>query len=90
MRRVTLTLPDDLLEAADLLARRDGASRSGFIQRVLAGFLERRRRRELAERMAEGYREMAAESSKLSGEFALAEGESLLAQTAGIDDELDW
>jgi metal-responsive CopG/Arc/MetJ family transcriptional regulator len=90
MRRVTLSLPEDLIELTDTLAGQEGTSLSGFIQRVLASFVQARRRRELAVKLAEGYRAMASESSKLAEGFAVAETEALLWQTGVDDDGVDW
>ncbi|MBI4872173.1 MAG: ribbon-helix-helix protein, CopG family [Candidatus Riflebacteria bacterium] len=90
MKRVTLTLPADLLGAVDGLSRSQGTSRSRLFQQVVAGFLEERRKRKLVEDLAEGYRAMASESVKLSEQFARLENEALLAQTGAADDDVEW
>ncbi|MBI3891187.1 MAG: ribbon-helix-helix protein, CopG family [Candidatus Wallbacteria bacterium] len=90
MRRLTLSLPDEVVEEADRLARRSGQTRSGFVGQVLQGHLAQGRKRLLEKQLAEGYREMASESLKLSRVFDAAQEEALRAQDAGADDELEW
>ncbi len=74
MRRVTIFLPQDLVEYADRAAQRAGISRSQVIRQALA---EARARveRHLAE---EGYRFYAAESIEFASTGAGAELKGML------------
>ncbi len=56
--KVTISLPEELLEFADAVAAERGASRSG----VLAELLAEKKRERLHALMAEGYREFAREN----------------------------
>jgi metal-responsive CopG/Arc/MetJ family transcriptional regulator len=57
-RKVTISLPHDLLEFADTIAAETGETRSG----VLADLLAEKQRQQLHALMAEGYREFAKEN----------------------------
>ena len=57
--RTTISLPRDLLEFADVLAKERSTSRSGLI----AGLIREEQQRHLERLMAEGYREMSDENS---------------------------
>ena len=75
--RITISLPKDLADLADRLARERSTSRSGVIARLLENEEEAR----LQALMAEGYREVgeenrreAEESLNLTREVALRDG----------------
>ena len=75
-KKVTISMPHELLAFADRMAEALGLTRSGFI----AETLEKARERELERLAAEGYRFYSDESS----EFAAA-SESAVAEA--MDDE---
>jgi CopG family transcriptional regulator/antitoxin EndoAI len=61
MQRVILTLPEDMLEEVDSLARRHQQNRSQLIRQALHDLLERERQAEFEALLAEGYQAHAAE-----------------------------
>ena len=58
--RITISLPKDLADLADRLARERSTSRSG----VIAGLLENEEEARLQALMAEGYREVGEENRR--------------------------
>jgi len=75
-KKVTISVPEELLAFADRMAKKTGATRSGFISSVLNEVRER----DVERLAAEGYRYYGSEAQKfatLSG-YAVAEA---------IDDE---
>jgi len=75
-KKVTISMPQELLVFADRMADVLGLTRSGFI----AGMLEKARERELERLAAEGYQFFSSEAS----EFAAA---SEAAVAEAMDDE---
>lgn len=90
MKRLSLSLPDDLLEETDKFAKKLRQSRSGFVQSVLAEYLKGQRRRALERRLAQEYQAMERESLAQSRAFAGAEEEALEQHANGAGDGLDW
>jgi metal-responsive CopG/Arc/MetJ family transcriptional regulator len=80
--KVTVSLPRELLDLADRLARERSTTRSGVIADLLA--------REDAARtealMAEGYREMAEEDRRLAEEALPLIAETFMAHTRWDED----
>ena len=67
--KITISLPKELLDVADRLARERATSRSG----VIAELLDKEEEAHIQELMVEGYREMAEENRRLAEEaFPLA------------------
>lgn len=62
--KVTISLPHQLLEFADELAKERSVTRS----EIIADLLYREEKALLHERMAEGYREMAEENLRMAEE----------------------
>ena len=58
--KITISLPQSLLELADRIARERSTTRSGLI----ADLLRREARAHIQELMAEGYREMGEENRR--------------------------
>lgn len=86
MRKITISLPPDLLEFADYMAHQADVSRSQVISKALAEAKARSETR-LAE---EGYRFYAGESVKFAQASALAVAEAVVAympEGAGNDSE---
>jgi metal-responsive CopG/Arc/MetJ family transcriptional regulator len=75
--KVTVSMPQHLLEYADRLARERGISRSGVFCQLLA----REETEELHALMAEGYREMAEENRRLAEEGFPLTAETMLRNT---------
>ncbi len=61
--KVTLSLDEDLVETLDQLSRQSKKPRSRVVQEALRLW----RRKELHQRLAEGYRAMAEEDRKTAG-----------------------
>ena len=78
-RKVTISLPGELVSYADSLAREGGSTRSA----VISDLLEERRKRERDELARHGYRFYAAEAE----EFVAA---SRAAVAEAIDDRSSW
>ena len=76
--KVTISLPDELVDFADKLAAEARRPRS----QIIAALIEERRSRELRERLAEGYRYYAEENRRFA--------EAALPLAAEIWDEYDW
>ncbi len=60
--KLTLSLDEDLVETLDKISRQSKKSRSRVVQEALRAW----RRKELQEKLAEGYREMADEDREMS------------------------
>jgi metal-responsive CopG/Arc/MetJ family transcriptional regulator len=75
--KVTISLPKDLLELADRLARERATTRSA----VIAGLLEKEEKARIQALMEEGYREMAEENHRLAEEAFPLASESLKRDT---------
>jgi len=72
-RRITISLPEELIVFADAKATETGTSRSGVISESLA----QRLRRERDELAREGYRFFAEESEEFAESSAAAVAEAL-------------
>lgn len=59
VKRIMISLPDSLLAEVDGFIRRNHLNRSEFIREAVRRYMEEHRRRELRQRMKEGYLEMA-------------------------------
>lgn len=80
MERVMLTMPADLLQAVDLMARQMGQKRSQVVRQVLQEWLERQRQREFEALLAEGYQATAQQVAVTASEFSLLQS----AATEGV------
>lgn len=81
MRKITISLPENLVDFADRMARQGDTSRSRVISRALAE-AQARAEQQLAE---EGYRFYAGESIESAQATAQAVAESTMSVTAGED-----
>jgi metal-responsive CopG/Arc/MetJ family transcriptional regulator len=75
-RRVMFTAPSSLLERVDETVTRLETTRSSLIREALEQYLAEQRRRDLVERLEEGYRDRARESLEFADEFRTAEREA--------------
>lgn len=73
-KKLTITLPEDLIATLDGIGRRQNTSRSGAI----AHLLRRARQAEIEALMAEGYRAMAEENREDAELFFPAQSEVVL------------
>ncbi|MGH9322466.1 MAG: ribbon-helix-helix protein, CopG family [Vicinamibacteria bacterium] len=63
--KIAITIPEDVLEAVDEVARGRGESRSGFISRVLRSAVKARSDRELTRRLDEIFADPAVAAEQL-------------------------
>ncbi|MCH8185390.1 MAG: CopG family transcriptional regulator [Chloroflexi bacterium] len=75
--KVTISLPQHLLDLADRLARERKTTRSA----VICELLEKEERARVQALMAEGYQEMAEENRRLAEEAFPPAGETVLRDT---------
>jgi len=68
LKRIMITVPTSLLREVDGVVAVEKGSRSEFIREALNRFLEERKRRELRDRMKNGYLEMAKINLELAEE----------------------
>jgi CopG family transcriptional regulator/antitoxin EndoAI len=76
MERIIVTLPRELLNEIDAAAVRLERKRSRLIRDALVEWLELRRKEEFEALLAEGYLEMAKQSTELVRDFAAAAAEA--------------
>lgn len=90
-RKISVTLPDSLIEEADMFARTSRQTRSQFIALAMKQYLCEKRRIELKDKMKKGYLEMAeinldiAEKSFASDESAYKVYEDFLSESDDSD-----
>ena len=77
MEHLNITFPEDLREALDRQAEREGTKRSTLIQKAVVVYLKLKRKNQLNQLLREGYQEMAGESKELAEEFKHMDRESL-------------
>jgi metal-responsive CopG/Arc/MetJ family transcriptional regulator len=70
---ISVTLPDDLLEASDRYAKALGMSRAEYIRRAIERMNRDTHARLRAERLAEISKKVRAESLRVNEEFAAVE-----------------
>ncbi len=78
LKRVMVSLPASLLAEVDGFIQQEKGNRSQFIREAMRLYLEDLRRRELRERMRQGYREMAGLNLFLANEDMNGEVQELL------------
>ena len=83
MERVMLTLPAELLEAVDTMARHQGKKRSEVVRQALRELLERQRQQEFEAALAEGYQALAEQ-------VATSVRDSLPLQAAAVEGVWRW
>ena len=74
--KTAISIPDDLFQAADELAKELGVARSKLYATAVAEYLDRRRDARITELLDEVYRE---QSSQLAPELRRMQGRSLAA-----------
>ncbi len=75
--KITISLPKDLVDVADKLAKDQATTRSGLIARLL----EEAERERIEALMEEGYKEMAEENRKFAEEAFPTASETILKYT---------
>jgi len=90
-RKISLSLPELLIDEIDMLAKSDGQTRSKLIALAIKHYVRERRRIELKSQMRKGYLEMSninldiASESLLSDESALNIYEEFLSESEESD-----
>lgn len=58
-RRITVSLPDSLLEQVDVMVPMEYNNRSDFVVEAMKAFINEKKKLEIIEKLKEGYREMS-------------------------------
>jgi CopG family transcriptional regulator/antitoxin EndoAI len=77
LKRIMISVPDNLLEEFDGLVDLEKKNRSEFIREAMKFYLAHRRRRVIYEQMKKGYQEMARINLAIARESFGAENEAL-------------
>lgn len=75
VKRIMISLPDNLLQEVDGIVASENVNRSEFIREAMKLYIEERKRRIIREQMKKGYIEMAKINLALVGESFSAEEE---------------
>ncbi|NMB40951.1 MAG: ribbon-helix-helix protein, CopG family [Firmicutes bacterium] len=75
-RRIMISLPQNLLKEVDGVVEMEKRTRSEFIREAMKLYLRERKKRQIRERMQEGYIEMARLNLALANEAISAENEA--------------
>jgi CopG family transcriptional regulator/antitoxin EndoAI len=75
-KRIMISLPQNLLKEVDGVVEMEKRTRSEFIREAMKLYLQERRKRQIRERMQEGYIEMARLNLALANEAISAENEA--------------
>ncbi|WP_077615569.1 ribbon-helix-helix protein, CopG family [Caenibacillus caldisaponilyticus] len=76
LREIVVTLPQQIVQEIDGLARMDNVNRDEFMLRAISTYLRERNRRQIRESMRQGYMEMAKINLNIASEAFLAEEEA--------------
>lgn len=75
VKRIMISLPDNLLQEVDGIVAAEKLNRSEFIREAMKLYIQERKRRTIREKMKNGYLEMAKINLALAGESFNAEEE---------------
>ncbi len=75
-KRIMISLPQNLLKEVDGVVEMERRTRSEFIREAMKLYLQERRKKQIRERMQEGYMEMARLNLTLANEAINAENEA--------------
>ncbi len=75
-KRIMISLPQNLLSEVDGVVELEKRTRSEFIREAMKLYLQERKKRQIRERMQEGYMEMARLNLTLANEAINAENEA--------------
>ena len=78
LKKVIITLPEELLEQADSFSQKEGVSRSAMIREALSDYIKERKREQIREQMEEGYAAMGSLNLALAEEWMVAEERTLI------------
>ena len=77
LKKVIVTLPEELLVQVDSLSKQEGMSRSAAVRDALSLYLEEQKKIRIRERMESGYMEMGMLNVCLAEECLAADAETL-------------
>lgn len=66
LRKILISLPDNLLKEVDFIVSMDKTNRSKFVREAMRLYIRERRKLEMKDRMKKGYQEMAEINIKLA------------------------
>ncbi len=75
-KRIMISLPHSLLQEVDGVVQSEKKTRSEFIREAMKLYLRERKKKQIRERMQEGYLEMARLNLSLANEALVAENEA--------------
>lgn len=75
-KRIMISLPQNLLKEVDGVVEMEKRTRSEFIREAMKLYLQERKKRQIRERMQEGYLEMARLNLALANEAITVENEA--------------
>jgi len=73
MKRIMISLPDQLLREVDGIVAREHSNRSEFIRQAMRLYLAERKKRQIRDSMQRGYLEMANINLRMAAEAFQAE-----------------
>lgn len=76
IRRIMISIPNNLLQEVDGIIANDKLSRSQFVREAMRLYIEERRRRTVRDMMRRGYQEMAIINLTLAEEGLLVDVDS--------------
>ncbi|MCG8516233.1 MAG: ribbon-helix-helix protein, CopG family [Halanaerobiales bacterium] len=68
LKRVMISLPNNLLQEVDVFVKKSSGNRSEFIREAMKLYLQEKRRQEIREQMRTGYLEMSDINLELADE----------------------
>ena len=68
IKKVMISLPDNLLEEVDGFVQKGSGNRSEFVREAMRLYLKEKKRQEIREKLRDGYIEMSEINSKLADE----------------------
>ncbi|MGF7184280.1 CopG family transcriptional regulator/antitoxin EndoAI [Desulfitispora alkaliphila] len=74
-KRIMISLPENLLEEVDVIAKSEQCNRSEFIREAMKLYIEEKKRRKMRDEMKKGYQEMAGINLALAGDYMELENE---------------
>lgn len=87
MRKVMITLPENLLQEVDAVVQAEKKNRSEFIRDILMGYLQKRKRKETEELLKQGYLQLAQIHREIAEVAVAVENEALETYEQNIVEE---
>ncbi len=79
LKKVLITVPDNLLKQVDLIAQSEKTNRSEFVREAMKLYIKEKKRISLRKQMEKGYQEMAEINLAISETYFDAENEAFSA-----------